>query len=82
MWSKQFWKAAAERVIATAAEALLALLLVDGFGVADLAGSATWSVVGIAALASLLKSVIAAGKDGNPSIGSIEKVTPKVDISR
>lgn len=82
MYSKQFWKATAERVISTAAQALLALLVVDGFNIADLAGAATWSVVGLAALASVLKSVIAGAGSGNPSVGNVERVKPKHDISK
>lgn len=76
MWTLAFLKATAERVIATAAETLLALLVVDGFGVTDLTTGATWSVVGLAALATVLKSVISATSDGNPSAFNAERLAP------
>lgn len=77
MYSKQFWKAAFERTVKTAAQALLALIVVDGFAVDDLAAAATWSVVGLAALASVLTSVISGAGNGNPSVGNVERVKPR-----
>ncbi len=74
MFTALFWRDAAERALSTAAQAALALLLVDGGSVyvglldVDWAGGA--SVVGSAALASLLKSLIAS-RVGDPGSASL-----------
>ncbi|MHA7210783.1 holin [Arthrobacter sp. MDT1-65] len=73
MFTLTFWKATLERVLVTAAEALLALLTADGFGILELGAGATWSVVGLAALAALLKCVITgASTNGSPSVVNAE----------
>lgn len=65
MFTKSFAKDTAERVISTAAQALLAVILVDGFNLLNADWAATAGVVGVASLASFLKSVIAAGSTSN-----------------
>jgi hypothetical protein len=57
MWTKKFWKDAAERVIFTAAQAALGVIVATGL--AGFAVSAGWVVVGTAAAAALLKAIIA-----------------------
>jgi len=89
MWTKKFWKAAAERGIKTGAQFVLLIL---GVGVGAGAGeSGTAQVVNALALdyatlggafvggvlVSALTSVISAGKSGNPSVRNIETVTSK-----
>lgn len=77
MYSKKFWLAVFERTVKTAAQALLALIVADGFGIGDLAAAQTWSVVGLAALASVLTSVVSGAGSGNPSVGNVERAKPK-----
>lgn len=61
MFTALFWRDAAERAVATAAQAGIGLLIVDGTTVGLL--SVDWpgglAVVGSAALASVLKSLVA-----------------------
>lgn len=67
MWSKAFWKATTERVVASTAGGALAAIGADAFGVVE----ADW--LGIASLGlgagvvSLLKALAVGYKDGNPS---------------
>lgn len=76
MWTVTFWKAVAERAVFTFAETLLAVL---GVGATDLL-SVPWvsalSTAGLAALLSVLKSIVA-NKVGNagPSF-STETLAP------
>ena len=60
MFTKLFWKDTFERVVSTAAQAALGVLTADGvIGVADVDFKAGASIVGLAALASLLKALVA-----------------------
>ena len=74
MFTRKFWKATAERSIASVAGGALSVIGADAFGVLD----ADW--VGIASVAlgagvvSVLKALAAGASDGNPSIGSQETV--------
>lgn len=57
MWTKAFWKDTLERVIATAAQAALGVLVASG-----IVAFGTWgtvAVIGTAALSALLKCLIA-----------------------
>lgn len=69
MFTKLFWKDTVERVVSTGAQAAIALLTVDGFDLANFDLEQGAAVVGIAALVSLLKALVAG------------KVTPASDVS-
>lgn len=79
MFTKKFWKAAAERAIKTAAQATITAYFVGD--VAFNALEADWANMGgIAlggALLSLLTSLGFAAKDGNPSAGNQETIDPE-----
>lgn len=70
MWTAAFWKATAERAVKTFAQSVLALLVV-GAGFADLDWATIASVSGVAALASVLTSIVSGyvGERGSPSLG-------------
>jgi len=75
MWSRVFWKAAAERAISTAAQFALTLMGTEivNYTSLDYREIATISLIG--AVTSVLKSLVVAGaSDGTPSIGSFEKL--------
>jgi hypothetical protein len=61
MFSKVFIKTAAERAIRTAAQALLALWATDVSGVLEVDWVQAGSVAALAALTSILMSIIATG---------------------
>lgn len=61
MFTIKFWKDAAERAIRTAAQALLALWATDVTGVLAVDWVQAGSVAGLAALTSILMSIIATG---------------------
>lgn len=73
MWSKKFWRDAAERCVSTAAEAAL---VVVGGDVAFDAFHADWLTVGGAAAGgaflALLKALIAARTVGSPQSASLD----------
>lgn len=58
MLTTSFWKGAGERAIKTAAQSLLAVLGVTGLGFGDVDWAASLSVAGVAALASILTSIV------------------------
>ena len=72
MWTVLWWRDAAERAVATAAEAGAGLLLVDALPVGVLAVDwrAGLSLVASAALLSVLKS-LAASRIGDPDSASL-----------
>jgi hypothetical protein len=61
MFTVKFWKDAAERAIRTAAQALLALWATDVTGVLAVDWVQAGSVAALAALTSMLMSIIATG---------------------
>lgn len=64
MWTSLFWKDTAERVLATVAQVLIAVLSVDGLNLVSLDWEATLSTVAIAGLLALLKAVVANAATG------------------
>ena len=60
MFTKLFWKDTVERVVATAAQAAIAVLTADGFDVANFDFEAGAAVVGIAGALAFLKALVAA----------------------
>jgi len=71
MWSSAFWKAAFERAVKTFAQALVAVMTADGFGLLDADWTARLSAAGMAAVLSLLASVGSAGVGGpGPSLAN------------
>jgi hypothetical protein len=61
MFTITFWKDAAERAIRTAAQALLALWATDVSGVLEVDWVQAGSVAALAALTSILMSIVATG---------------------
>lgn len=74
MFTKTFWKQALERAIKTAAQAAAALLTANGTGVLDVNWGAVASVAGLAALASILTSIVTSGV-GEPDSPSAVNIT-------
>ena len=61
MWSVDFWKSAGERAARTFAQVLLSMIVVGETGFMDVDWVQAGSVAGLAALASVLMSVVATG---------------------
>ena len=61
MWSLGFWKQTAERALRTAAQVALSFWVVGETGVLDVDWVQLGSVTGLAALASVLMSIIGSG---------------------
>lgn len=81
MFTLAFWKSALERALWTFAQALIAVIGVGavGFGGVDWLGAA--SISGVAAVVSILKSIIVNGVTGDgPSITKAEQVVEKDEI--
>jgi hypothetical protein len=74
MWTANFWKQAAERAVKTFAQGSLALLTGDGLGVLDVNWGDVASVGALAAIASVLMSIVSLpfGEPGDPS--AVERV--------
>lgn len=80
MWTRNFWKATAERGIKTLAQAAAALLVGDGLGLLSVDWVSVGSVAGLAALISILTSVgTGAIGDGSPSAVAAETLQPAPD---
>ena len=61
MWKSAFWKTAAERAVRTLAQVLLSMIVVGETGFLDVDWMQALSVAGLAAVASLLMSIVATG---------------------
>lgn len=73
MLTKSFWAQALERAIKTAAQAALALLTANQTGLLDVDWTAVASVAGLAAVASVLTSLVSfGGQPDSPSLVEIE----------
>ncbi len=59
IWTRTFWKDAAERAISTAAQSAVAVLGVAGLGLLDVDWKDTASVAGLAGLLAVLKALAA-----------------------
>lgn len=70
--SKDFWKDAAERMVRTAAQAAVAMLIADQTGVLDTDWGQVGSVSGMAAIVAVL-TALAAGKVGSEDSASLMK---------
>lgn len=77
MWTTSFWRNAGERALKTFAQAELALLTGDGLGIVDVDWGNALSVAALAALASVLTSIVSApfGPAGSPSVVEDPKAT-------
>lgn len=78
MFTRLFWKDALERIVASAAGGVLALLSLDGADViADLGDPTVWLLgVGVPAATSLLKALVATRVSDAVSPASLAKVQP------
>lgn len=75
MWTLRFWQSVFERAVKTFAQSAVALLVGDGIGITDVNWLSVASIAGLACIVSVLTSIGTAGlTDGNPSLGSVEKV--------
>jgi hypothetical protein len=76
-WSKDFWLATLERVVRTAAGAMLALIIVDGFDLLTADWVGILSAITVASLISLLMAISSNGvtKSG-PALTDSEQVIP------
>lgn len=70
MWTGTFWRQALERALKTFAQAALALLAGDGIGVLDINWGNLAAVGALAAVASILTSIVSApaGEPNSPSL--------------
>jgi hypothetical protein len=77
MFTTLFWKDTAERVLASAAGGALTLLAADGADVGNAGDLESWVVfVGVPALVSLCKAIVATQVRDSVSPASLAKVTP------
>lgn len=74
MWSKPFWKATTERVVASVAGGALGVIGAGAFGVVEADWLAIASIGAGAGVVSLLKALASGYKDGNPSATNAEVI--------
>ena len=82
IWPSAFWKATAERAIATAAQSAVAVLGTGAVGLLDIDAVAVLSVAGGGAVLSILKSIAATAATGSPSAGGGETLEPRINTHR
>lgn len=82
MFTADFWRATAQRVIRSFAAALSALLVADGTGIIDTAWGDRFSTAGMASVVTLLLCVAGdALTDGaGPAFGTVEQVSPPAPV--
>ncbi|WP_051765137.1 holin [Streptomyces sp. NRRL F-5135] len=68
MTTAAFWKATAERMIRTYAQAVLAVAGGDGLGIVDVDWGQALSVGGLAAVLALLTAIVTSGGTEGPGI--------------
>lgn len=75
MFTKTFWKQAAERAVKTFAQSALAVLTASATGILGIDWPGLLSVSGLAAVASILMSIVTAGvgQPDSPSAVTIDK---------
>jgi hypothetical protein len=77
IWTPDFWKALAERVISTFLMTFIALVTVDGFDFAHADWKAILIASGIAAGLSVAKGILAnIGTKSGPGLTQAEQVVP------
>lgn len=71
MWTVEFWRSSGERALRTFAQVLLSMLVVGESGFMSVDWVQAGSVAGVAALASVLTSIVATGvgDKGTPAFG-------------
>lgn len=77
IYNPTFWKGVVERALSTAAQSAIAVLTTDVAGILDVDWTQTGSVVGLAALLSVLKSIGTHASNGTASVGAVESPKPK-----
>ena len=73
MLTSLFWKDVAERVVATVAQVLLGIITASGFNLVSFDVAGVLTTVGVAALAVVLKALVAAQVGGTVSPASLAK---------
>jgi len=75
MWKLSFWKQTIERALRTAAQVALSFWVVGETGLLDVDWQQLGSVVGLAALASVLMSIVGSGLNDaeTPSMVRLDK---------
>jgi len=61
MWTLDFWRSSAERALRTLAQVLLSMIVVGETGFLEVDWMQAFSVAGLAAVASVLMSIVATG---------------------
>lgn len=75
IYTPTFWKDAAERAISTAAQAAIGVLTAGSIGLVDVDWASTGSIAGLAAVVSILKSIVASGI-GNGDASLVDTAGP------
>ena len=76
MWTRAFWKATAERAIATAAQAALLIVGAEQLNVVSVSWAEVGGFAAGGAVLAVLKSLVAANVgNGSPSLTSAERLT-------
>jgi len=77
MFTLEFWKAAGERAVKSAAQTLILLIGTGAVGITALNWPELLSLTATAALLSVLTSIVSGAKDGNPSATNAETTPGK-----